>query len=306
MRPSVLRRPIKAVKSAVTVLRLRAARHRVTADDVSRTIKALGIRSGDVIFVHSSLSRLGYVRGGAPEVIEGLIGAVGSAGTVAMPAFTLFGSMADTLRQGQVFDVRTSPSTVGVITETFRKWPGVLRSLHPTHSVAALGPHAHYIVRDHHLASSNFGPGTPLHRIMELDGWIIGLGVDFGPVTFVHVIEDTVPDFPVQVYLEETFPATVVDHTGHSFRVLVRAHNPEVAQTRIDKPVGAWIRNYFKNYLERTGRFRVVGIGAGKAWAMRARALFEAQLELLGCGVTIYTTLEEYEKRRYAGARLCK
>jgi aminoglycoside 3-N-acetyltransferase len=52
------------------------------------------------------------------------------------------GGMADTLRAGEIFDVRNTPSGMGRIAEFIRKHSDARRSLHPTHSVSAIGARA--------------------------------------------------------------------------------------------------------------------------------------------------------------------
>ncbi|HEX2458891.1 MAG TPA: AAC(3) family N-acetyltransferase, partial [Vicinamibacterales bacterium] len=90
------------------------------------------------MFFHTGLKSLGYVEGGAEAVVDLLICRVVAkdGGTLAMPAFSMKGTMEGTLRADTVFDVKETPSTVGAVTEAFRKRSGVVRSLHPTHSVA--------------------------------------------------------------------------------------------------------------------------------------------------------------------------
>lgn len=57
----------------------------VTPDDMKTALKDLGVRKGQAIMVHTSLSSLGYVRGGAQSVIEALLESVGDEGTIMMP-----------------------------------------------------------------------------------------------------------------------------------------------------------------------------------------------------------------------------
>ena len=90
----------------------------------------------DTVFFHSSLRSLGYVDGGADGVVDGVADAVGPLGTVAVPTLTLLGRVGPF---GSWYDHEQSPSTVGTITETLRRRPGAIRSVHPIHSVAALG-----------------------------------------------------------------------------------------------------------------------------------------------------------------------
>ncbi|MCI9154408.1 MAG: AAC(3) family N-acetyltransferase, partial [Ruminococcus sp.] len=57
----------------------------VTPDDMKTALKDLGVRKGQAIMVHTSLSSLGYVCGGAQSVIEALLESVGDEGTIMMP-----------------------------------------------------------------------------------------------------------------------------------------------------------------------------------------------------------------------------
>ena len=112
----------------------------VTRDDILYSLRLMGIREGDILLVHSALSSIGDVAGGPDSVIDALLDAVGDEGTIVMSTLTGW---------FQPFDAQTSPSAVGTISEVFRRRPGVLRSLHPVHSVAAFGKHAATIVAGH-------------------------------------------------------------------------------------------------------------------------------------------------------------
>ena len=97
---------------------------------------ALGVRPGGALLVHASLRALGPLPpGGAEDVIRGLLEALGPDGTLLMPAL----SYASVSPRSPVFDVLVTPSCVGALPEFFRTRPGTLRSVHPTHSVCALG-----------------------------------------------------------------------------------------------------------------------------------------------------------------------
>ena len=108
---------------------------------------SLGVRPGGVLLVHSSYKSLGPLGGGPAEVIQGFQEALGARGTLLMPAL----SYAAVTPEHPLFDVRSTPSCVGVIPETFRRAPGVLRSMHPTHSVSGTGPQAGALLGDHGL-----------------------------------------------------------------------------------------------------------------------------------------------------------
>ncbi len=261
-------------------------------------LRALGTPPDRIVFVHSSLKSLGFVQGGTEAVLDALIQVFVTelGGTLALPTFSLPQSMQAVLRSGQVFDARESPSNVGSLTEAFRKRPGVLRSLHPTHSVAALGPDADWLVRDHHTCGTTFGVGSPLGRLLEKRGLLVGLGTSLGPVTFYHVLEDLRSDFPVPVYTADSpINVTVRDAAGVEHRMAVSAHDSEVARVRIDKDTGLGVRAHMTDYLRRTDRLRTGVVGTGEVWWLPAEEMMAALEELLAQGVTIYSDMRQTE-----------
>ncbi len=289
---------LKDIRARTRARRVQRTRPRVTKGQVIQDLRKLGIEKGEVILVHSSLKSIGFVEGGTETVIDALMETVGTHGTLAMPCLSLSGPMVETLEHSSIFDPKRTPSTVGAITEAFRKRQGVHRSIHPTHSISAWGAKAEWITSGHENAGTNFGPGTPLHKIMEEGGLILGLGVDFGPVTFVHVIEDTLNEFPLRVYSDKEYTAKVITNDGREKEMKVKAHDPVVASTRIDKKQSKWIRGFFTEYLTTAGFLRTGYVGQAKCWIIKAKDLFEAQRELLKEGITVYTTEEQYKSSR--------
>ncbi len=141
-------------------------------------LRALGLRRGDRVIVHSALSAIGPVEDGANGVIDALLEVVGKEGTLLMPALS-----------AGVFDVAQSPARVGIIPETFRKREGVLRSFHPSHSVTAKGRLAEELTRGHLACPTACGEGTPYAKLMEQGGKILLLGVDQDRNTSLHTVE---------------------------------------------------------------------------------------------------------------------
>src|SRR2546428_309688 len=97
-----------------------------------------------ILMLHSSISNMQPMyQGTAKDLLEFLLRFVGPERTLAMPAF-FFGTpeLFDRAyyRQHPRFDVRRTPSQMGLVTELFRRRPDVVRSLHPAHSVCAFGP----------------------------------------------------------------------------------------------------------------------------------------------------------------------
>jgi aminoglycoside 3-N-acetyltransferase len=120
-----------------------------TKADLVAQLKLMGIEEGDVVLVHSALSKMGFVNGGAKTVVESLVETLGLEGHLLMPTSTNNGRQLDFIQSNPVFDVLNSPSKMGAISEYFRKLPKVKRSLHPTESVACLGPDAEEFVHGH-------------------------------------------------------------------------------------------------------------------------------------------------------------
>ena len=182
--------------------RIKFDRQPQTDKSLRRDLSALGVTAGMTLMVHSSLSKIGCVVGGAPMVVTALIEQLGEDGTLAMPVATpeysdpatwtspaVAGEWLEEVRDHlPLFDSRTTPTAMGAIPETFRNWPGTSRSDHPLASVCARGPQAPDIVSQHALSFSE-GRGTPFEKLHDLESWILLLGVGFNRCTALHFAE---------------------------------------------------------------------------------------------------------------------
>lgn len=151
-------------------------------------LRRLGVRPGDTVLVHSSLSSLGHVEGGAATVIAALRAAVDESGTVIFPTFTGHSKLgAD---NPPLFHPHQDPCWTGAIAETARKLRGAVRSLGATHSVCALGALAHWCTTGHQHCTTPCGIGSPFHRLRLALGKVLLVGVDLSSNTLCHHVEE--------------------------------------------------------------------------------------------------------------------
>jgi aminoglycoside 3-N-acetyltransferase len=155
---------------------------------IAQDLRAVGVKPGGVLLVHSSLSALGPVPGGAETVVQGLFEALGPDGTLLMPAL----SYARVTPEQPLFDVRLTPSNIGAIPEYFRTRPGTLRSIHPTHSVCAVGRLAAELLDRQIEDRTPCGPRSPFHLLPEYAGQILMLGCGLRPNTSMHAVEEMI------------------------------------------------------------------------------------------------------------------
>lgn len=190
-----------------------------TVESLQADFEALGVKKGMVLIVHSSLSAIGWVCGGAVAAIIALQEVLGETGTLVMPTHStdlsdpsqwenppVPESWWQTIRETMpAYDPDLTPTrSMGKIAETFRKQDGVLRSAHPLHSFCARGPQASYIIGSHSLAYG-MGENSPLGRIYDLQGSVLLLGVGHSSNTSIHLAEYRA-DFPTKRVVREGAP----------------------------------------------------------------------------------------------------
>lgn len=285
--------------------RRRAAKLRISAPIITKTelraaLEKLGIAKDDVLMLHSSLKSLGYVEGGAKAVIEALIEAVGPAGTVVIPTYWQpGGTILGTCKiPGYFFDPRRHDTNLGRLPSEFLRYPGIERSIHPTHSVSAFGPAARYVTEYHHLAPSIFGEGSPWQRCHALNAKILGLGVSMGPITIYHMLEDMLLDeFPLPVRMQQTWHLPCKDWKGNSLIVPVVPLDPTFMPRRIDSPGRDDLRQYFWTEFVHAGLLQTDRIGEADGWFIPAQDFYSHLQKLLTEGITIYSTPEQLSRR---------
>lgn len=294
------RRALRRYEQMRNAAQAKSESRHVSKSEITAGLSALGLKSGDVVMLHSSLRSVGYVPGGATVIIEAILDTIGPLGTLIVPTYYQPGGsiLAACHAEGYVFDTRIHGTVLGALPSAFLKFAGVERSVHPTHSVSALGPQAKYVTEFHHLAPSIFGVGSPWQRCVELRGKILGLGVTMGPITFYHLLEDTVlGKFPLPVRMPQTFMLSCKDWAGKSISVPVTPLDPKYASQRIDTPGRGDLREYFWREFEQAGLLTIGMVGEARSWCADAEPFYDHLNMLMEAGITIYSTPEELAER---------
>ncbi len=157
----------------------------------------------EILMVHSSVNHmLPYYKGNPLELVRMLIDFCGPNRTLVMPAFYFgdpkIGTVHETFKACPIFDLKKTPSQMGLATELFRRSRGVIQSRHPVYRVSALGPLAKELVQGHENATGPAGFGSPFEYMAARNTLVIGIGKSFHVMTQVHHVDEIMGDtFPV-------------------------------------------------------------------------------------------------------------
>lgn len=229
----------------------------ITPSHILSALRAAGVESGQTIFVHSDVSVFGklalFDRSALCQAfVDALSAAVGDTGNVIVPTFTY------SFCRKEPYDVRKTPSTVGVLTEYIRTQPGVVRSRHPIFSVAAWGPDAEALTR---VGWDSFGSDSIFGHLEQANGHIVFLGAPFVSCTFFHYIEQRVQ---IPYRTDREFCGTLIDESGNAsqecatYFVRPLDQNIELDADKVERS------------LEENGLLRRATLGAGTVLAISA------------------------------------
>ncbi len=191
-----------------------------SAQELGQDLRQLGISEAEMLLVHTSFRSLGPIEGGPETLISVLLELVGDEGTLIMPCNS---AMAPG-KQEAIFDLKNSPSTSGLVSETFRTRQDSRRSLHPSHSACASGAKAHALVLAHQLDAVAYGPHSPIALLPSYGAKVLMIGCGLEPNCSIHAIEELV-EVP---YLQEAWRTwTLIDEEGASIQKDYRFHRYE-------------------------------------------------------------------------------
>ncbi|MCX7755434.1 MAG: DUF4910 domain-containing protein [Anaerolineales bacterium] len=230
--------------------------------------RALGVAEGDTLFVHSAYSTLsrapGGVEGGPQTVIEALLDILGPEGTLIMPTFNY-----DFLR-GVPWDMRTTPSQMGILTELVRTDPRAKRMFHPIYSMAAIGRRADEVAA--HRSNDCFGETTIFSKFRAWDARILIIGLPYSKsITFLHHCEQMAG---VDYRFLKEFKGTAIDMQGkpHEVTVTMFVRDVERGVVLDFEPIGALLDSQVVN--KRT-------IGLGECRLMKCNDVFRVAVQAM-------------------------
>lgn len=166
-------------------------------------LESMGLKGDETILIHSSMKSIGEVDGGADAVLDAWMEYFKD-GLLLLPTHTWKTVNAD----NPVYNPQTTPSCVGLLTNMFMKRDGVIRSLHPTHSMAGYGKSAAEYLAGEEYNNTPCTPGGCYDRLKDAGGKVLLVGVGHERNTYIHSVEEVlnVPnrlsDMPMELVIE--------------------------------------------------------------------------------------------------------
>lgn len=264
-------------------------RTKVSKEEIEQAVNALDIDGKDVL-LHTSMAKIGKMQGGPKWFCECLFKKMDlNSQTLLVSALPYRGRFSDYLKNIKRFDIRTAPIAMGVINERVANMPMAKRSLHPTHSVVAIGKDAEFYTSEHHLDQTPFGEHSPYYRLVKNRGKVVLFGTGLDSFTLVHVCEDLFGEnYPIRVYEKKRYEVTCVDEAGVEHVVVTPCHSAFWGIKRDIQP-------YRKN-MEKEGVLTSFPLGESEIMVIDAYHFVIWYLNEMKKGVTMYGRIKPKEE----------
>ncbi len=252
----------------------------ITKKNLINDIMNMGIESTDKVMIHSSMKSIGDVEGGADTVVDAFMEYVCD-GMIMMPTHT-WAQMSESYN---VFDPATEPACVGIIPNIFMKRPGVVRSLHPTHSMAVWGNGAAEYIAGEENCTTPCTPGGCWDRLRDINAKILLVGVNHIKNTYIHSVEE-VFDVPERL-TEKPVDFVIKMPDGSAKNVSVHRHfNPYTAH--ISESYDKLTKAFYE-----TGAANPVKLGDAECILCDAAKVFEVTEKILSHELNCIIDCEE-------------
>lgn len=254
----------------------------LTRSQLVSDLRKLGVNRGGAVMVHTRMSAIGWVVGGAPTVVDALLGVLGRMGTLLVltgwedrPPYHQ-DQWDDATRKAYreecpVFDplVARAERDHGRVPEAVRTWPGAVHSRHPVAAFAAVGARADWIVSGQSL-DEGYGSGSPLERLVNIDGEVLLLGAPLDSVTLLHHAE-YIAEVETKRWVEYEMPVLVEGkRTWRRIRELDSSLGAFASEDMGEDAFGRITRDAIAAGIGRSGR-----VGNAESHLLPARGLVE-------------------------------
>lgn len=190
-------------------------------------VEELGVKTGDRLIVTSGFASLNSNGYSPQDVIRLLQDLVGEQGTLMLPYYPPMNST-EWAKKGMVFDMNTTKSGMGILTNVFKKMPGVVMSMHPTKAVCVWGKDAEYYAEGHENSTTPFYWDSPYGKFLKAGSKSLGLGV--GKIPMVHTIEDVLSAAPDTYYQKKKYNLKLVTRDGSIVNARTYVHDPVIIE----------------------------------------------------------------------------
>lgn len=253
-------------------------------EDLIKQLEKMDIERDGTIIVHSSMKAIGQIEGGADTVLDALSDYM-EEGLLVLPTIT----WASVNKGNPNFYVENTETCIGLLTEMFWKRPHVIRSLHPTHSVAALGEDAVSFTEDHEQFDTPCAKGSPWGKLLEREAKILLVGVDFRRNTFIHGIEEWMD-----------IPGRLTDSHEQLYTVLSDGRKISVPSRRhcgLD-----WSEHYWKveGILEKSGAIKYGKLGNAIVIVCDTVKLHQDISNMLTINPALFSDNEPLDEEKYS------
>lgn len=256
----------------------RQKRTRVSKEEIHQIIEQLPLDCD--VMLHTSKINIGYLEGGTAYIAEEIMNKVDLAHhTLLVSALPYRGTFYDYLKKEHVFDVRVAPIAMGAINKYIGSLPEAERSVHPTHSVVAIGKDAVYYTSEHALDQTPFGMHSPYYKLIRRGGMVLLFGATLNNLTCICAIEDLLGEpYARYIYAPKSYRVHCIDKEGNSLWVSTVCHDPKKALKRD--------LSFLHDDLIREGIMRVYPIGEAEVSLIDIRAFAIYYLQLLDKGIS--------------------
>ena len=235
----------------------------VSFDELVLNFQKLGLKNGDVLLVHSSYKSFGGVEGGPQTVIDALRSILTEVGTLIVPTFNY--DFCDV----KTFNVKKTPSKMGIISELIRTDSNSKRTLDPVFSFAIIGKYRDNLAN---LTSEHsFGPNSIFAKLRDLDAKIMIIGLDYNEsMTFFHHIEET-QGCDYRYFKEFRGNITDYDEVKQDGKIVLFVRDIEIGvQNAVDK-MGL--------IMEQEGIVKKIAVGESEIKIMKANDAYQRTAE---------------------------